>query len=487
MTVSRIHIYKLLGILLLMLPISNIYAQTAADSIWIKSFGGGDKDEASVIRQTTDHGFIFAGGLDRNHLESYDIFIVKTDSAGNIQWTRTIESSRSESALDIIQTVDSGYALVGYQEQEAAGNNDVYFIKLNADGDTLWSHTYGGYETDAARSVVQTKDYGYAITGRTDSQGAGGSDIYLIKTDSSGRMQWSRTIGGSGNEWANVVRQTPDHGYILAGETDSNNGRSFNIYVVRTDSSGNPLWWNSRGMLHDEEAYDVQLTPDSGFIVAGHSSSTSVRGDQLYLLKYDRTGELLWSNGFDYDYSYLNHVMVRVMKEGYLLTAYRFSFGSGDRKAVLMRIDDSGELFWNKIYNGEGGRGSRNIGGYWISAASASIGRGLHDYNEPEYIPDSTTFSFSPAVPMPRTHLSSDETYRFYPITTLTFCLEHITPVEMTLQSVTDNTSVSLLNCRSEPGRHTFLLDSRSLPPGVYLLHFKSDQYSTTRKILILR
>ena len=217
MLCSRIHIFRLLGILLLLLPSAFLYAQTAADSVWIKSFGGGKKDEASVIRQTTDHGFILAGGLDRNRLESYEISVIKTDSAGNIQWTRTIESPRSESAFDIIQTVDSGYALVGYLEQDVAGNNDVYFVKMNATGDTLWSRTYGGSESDAARSVIQTKDYGYAIAGRTDSQGAGGSDIYLIKTDSSGRMQWSRTIGGSGNEWANAVRQTPDGGYILAG------------------------------------------------------------------------------------------------------------------------------------------------------------------------------------------------------------------------------------------------------------------------------
>ena len=271
------------------------------------------------------------------------------------------------------------------------------------------------------------------------------------------------------------------------GETDSNDRQGFDVYVVRTDSSGYPLWWKSHGMLHEEEAYDVQLTPDSCFVVAGHTTSTSVRGDQLYLLKYDRKGELLWSNGFDYDFSYLPHVMVRVMKEGYLLTAYSFSFGNGRREAVLMRIDDSGELFWNKIYNGEGGRGSRNIGGYWISASSASIGSGLHDYFAEEYIPDSTTFSFTPAVPMPHVQVSTRASYQFYPITTLTYCLEHITPVEISLQSVTDNTSFSLLSSRSEPGRHTFLLDSRSLRPGVYLLRFASDQYSTTRKLLILR
>jgi len=171
-----------------------------------------------------------------------------------------------------------------------AGSGDAWLIKTDSVGNEKWSTTFGGSDWDWAWSVQQTSDGGYILAGRTYSFGAGSCDAWLIKTDSLGNEEWSRTFGGSDVEGAWSVHQTSDGGYILAGYTGSFGAGSSDAWLIKTDSLGNEEWSRTFGGSHFEHAYSVQQTSDRGYIMAGYTDSFGPGGFDAWLIKTDSLG-----------------------------------------------------------------------------------------------------------------------------------------------------------------------------------------------------
>jgi hypothetical protein len=186
-------------------------------------------------------------------------------------WSQTYGGSDDDYAYSVLQTSDGGYALAGYTDSSGAGGFDFYLIKSNSAGSTNWTKTYGGAGDDLAYSLIQTSDGGYALAGYTSSSGAGYYDFYLVKTDLSGNLQWSKTYGGAGDDEAHSVIQTSDGGYALAGWTDSFGGSGYDFYLVKTDPSGSMLWNRTYGVAGNNEAYSVIQTADGGYALAGYT------------------------------------------------------------------------------------------------------------------------------------------------------------------------------------------------------------------------
>jgi hypothetical protein len=174
------------------------------------------------------------------------IYLASIASA-QTSWWRTYGGTISDWGLSVQQTTDGGYIVAGYAASFGAGNADVYLIKTNAQGDTLWARTFGGNSDDWGRSVQQTADSGYIVVGHSMSVGVGGDDVYLIKTNSSGDTLWTRTYGGTSRDDGYSVRQTADGGYILAGCTYSFGAGYADVYLIRTNPSGDELWTRTYG------------------------------------------------------------------------------------------------------------------------------------------------------------------------------------------------------------------------------------------------
>jgi hypothetical protein len=168
-----------------------------------------------------------------------DIFLIKTDASGNVQWAKTYGGTSADEAFSVQQTSDGGYIVVGLTNSFGAGTEDIFLIKTDASGNLQWAKTYGGAIGDRALSVQQTSDGGYIVAGLTNSFGAGGLDIFLIKTDASGNVQWAKTYGGTDWEDAFSVQQTSDGGYIVAGRTWSFGAGGSDIFLIKTDANGN--------------------------------------------------------------------------------------------------------------------------------------------------------------------------------------------------------------------------------------------------------
>tara|TARA_B110000908_G_C10182884_1_gene416563 strand:+ start:29 stop:1306 length:1278 start_codon:yes stop_codon:yes gene_type:complete len=223
-------------------------------------------------QQTTDGGYIFAGHTDSLGSGNTTAFLNKTDGNGIDQWYKTFGGSNWElsSAKSVQQTNDGGYVITGTKTSLANGDEDVFIIKINANGNTQWRNAFGGTNDDEGHSVQQTTDGGYIITGFTKSFGNLDRDVFLIKTDGLGIEQWSRTLGGTAGDYGYSVQQTTDGGYIIAGQTGSFGSGDGDVYLIKTDGNGIGQWYKTFGGTDTNEyATSVQQTTDGGYVITG--------------------------------------------------------------------------------------------------------------------------------------------------------------------------------------------------------------------------
>jgi hypothetical protein len=312
------------------------------NKIWAKIYGGASDDTAFSVQQTSDGGYMLAGVTRSFGAGGYDALLIKTDANGNVQWAKTYGGTSGDYAYSVQQTSDGGYIVVGYTNSFGAGGYDIFLIKTDASGNVQWAKTYGGTGDDRAYSVQQTSDGGYIVAGRTYSFGAGG-DIFLIKTDASGNVQWAKTYGGIYWDYAYSVQQTSDGGYIVAGTTWSFGAGSYDIFLIKTDASGNVQWAKTYGGGDYDDASSVQQTSDGGYIVAGYTQSFGAGDYDIFLIKTDANGNISWAKtygGTDYDWAYS---VQQTSDGGYIVAGYTASFGAfGD--IFLIKTDANGNI-----------------------------------------------------------------------------------------------------------------------------------------------
>jgi len=216
-----------------------LFTQYAYAITFAKTYGGTSDDMARFVQQTSDGGYIVVG--ETNSFGELDIFLIKTDAKGNVQWAKTYGGIGSEWASSVRQTADGGYIVAGTTTSFSAGESDIFLIKTDAKGNIQWAKTYGGATDDRAFSVQQTSDGGYIVAGLTSSFGTGDWNIFLIKTDAKGNIQWAKTYGETDtiDRGAFSVQQTSDGGYILAGTTISFGAGEHDIFLIKTNARGN--------------------------------------------------------------------------------------------------------------------------------------------------------------------------------------------------------------------------------------------------------
>ncbi len=303
-----------------------------------KVFGGTGNEFSSSVKQVTDGGFIFTGYTTSSGAGNKDVWLVKTDSHGNLEWSKTFGGLDDDAGKSVAETKDGGFIITGYTRSFGAGLRDLWLIKTDAFGNHEWDRTFGGSDNDGGESVKQTFDSGFIIAGYTKSFGAGSSDLWLIKTDAFGNHEWDYTFGGTKDDIGYDVEITPEGAYVITGSTKSFSANHRDVWVVKTSSDGIEEWSRTYGDSYENFGYSIQQTKDGGFIIGG-TADPGV--PEPLLLKISDSGSLLWLKKFPCGYGH-GHRACEAADGGYLLV------GQNQATMFLAKTDVDGEVLWEK-------------------------------------------------------------------------------------------------------------------------------------------
>ena len=235
-----------------------------------ETYGGTKAEAAYEVKRTDDGGYIIAGeSLSYGAGAGFsDFYLVKVASDGANQWAKTFGTSKTDEGRSVQQTNDGGYVVCGSTSSFGTAPGDCYLVKTSSNGDFQWSKTYGGTNDESATSINLTSDGGYVMTGWTTSFCLGTGDMYVIKTSSDGTPEWLRNYGGTGLEYGESIQQTIDGGYIICGWTKSFGAGGNDVYLVKTASDGALQWAKTYGGTSGDSGRSIQITSDGGFIIA---------------------------------------------------------------------------------------------------------------------------------------------------------------------------------------------------------------------------
>ncbi len=310
------------------------------DIVWTRRVGGSEVEWNHGAIVTSDGGYVMVG-YTQSFGTARDVYVVKLDNNGNVQWTKVIGGSDTEEGYSVVQVEDGGYIVVGYTQSFGFGYQDMYIIKLSANGDLEWSKVVGSYSNDYAYSITEARDGNYVIAGYTMAFGS--FDIYVMKIDLNGNVKWSKTIGGSSGDYARSITSTNDGGFIIAGYTFSFGSGSSDVYIIKLDSIGNIEWSKVIGGSGSDVGNFVNHTVDSGYAIAGATSSFGSNQD-VYVLKLDKNGNLQWTKvlgGFNNDWGYF---ITQLVDGSYAVAGTTSSFGSQLFNIYALKISVNGAM-----------------------------------------------------------------------------------------------------------------------------------------------
>lgn len=349
------------------------------DEEWNKTFGE-DYTSGTSLAQTSDGGFIITGTIFTSRC--FDVLLLKTNETGDYEWQKTFSrhspgEPNIEVGYSIKQTDDDGYIITGITNDRGV---DIWLIKTDEQGNEQWNYTFGGTESEVGYSVQQTIDRGFIVCGYSESYGTGNHDVWLVKTDINGVEEWNKTFGGIGHDFGNSIHVTNDGGYIITGSTDSYGAGETDAWVIKTDTSGNEEWNKTYGGTEDDTAHSVDQTADGGYIVAGSSYSSYQDGD-FWLIKIDSNGIEQWNTthgGIHYDFA---KSVQETSDGGYIATGWTQSYGAGDWDIWLIKTDNEGNEQWNLTFGGTATDLGESVqqtidGGYILTGLTDSYGNG---------------------------------------------------------------------------------------------------------------
>jgi hypothetical protein len=403
-------------VLLILSGIITVFGQGYEE--WSKDIGGEDTEHFKAIQETSDNGFIVVGYVEPWTRDDHDLYIVKTDHEGTPTWSQIYGDMSDDDAYDVIETND-GYLVVGETKSYGAGLSDLWIIKTDQEGEIIWEKILGGEKVDAAYSVIQNNDE-YIIAGSTASYGNGSKDVWVLKTNDNEEILWNITIGGSKSDKANEIIATSDGGYLIVGETSSYGAGWVDIWLIKLNDDGSVAWNKTYGGSVNDFGKSVKET-SSGFIIAGNSDSFDDNLIEGYIINLDTDGNIIWEKTYGGSSDDLAESIEFYIDDGYLITGYTTSTGTGESDIWLFSVSPEGELIEESFYGGSMRDRIYEIqktsdGGYILVGFTWSYGPAGNGYlikitmEEPEPISETDTTDTTETEESSETTDTTDET-----------------------------------------------------------------------------
>jgi len=444
--------------IVLVVAIERVYPQPIIE--WTRIYGGdNERDSGNSVKQTFDGGYIIAGEKSNPYINYSKIYLIKTDSNGDSLWTRLYDGS---DCYSVQQTFDSGYILVGSK-----------VIKTDSLGNIQWENVYS---SPKIYSIQQTADGGYILAGTG-----------LIKIDESGSIQWENTYFGL----ALSVQQTSDGDYVCTGIDGFPNSR--NIYLLKTNSTGNTTWLTSFAKGQTNVGRSAQQTSDAGYIIAGYTRGQNTDYEDAYLIKTDSLGNKQWEKTFSArkyreDRAY---AVQQTSDGGYILAGETSDYMSYEDYYII-KTDAFGEIIWTNTYSQAQYQRARSIqqtadGGYIIVGESGSdydhfdiymikLGADISDVDDDYVKQDQIKCTLFQNYPNP-----------FNADTAIKFDLPTAKNVNLSIYNISGQLVETLVDDYLQPGIYTKKWNAGHLNSGIYFIRLAGDGYSFVRKCSIVK
>lgn len=310
-----------------------------------------DQDGFDVI-PAGDGGYIIAGFTTNDIFNDMDVIIYKTNSTGTVQWTKTYGGSLPDCANSILKASDGNFFVLGYSQSHGGGDYDIYLLKINASGDTLWTKTYGSYGNDQGKEIVATADGNYIIVGGTNGLATSNYNAWLIKINIDGDIIWDKQYGGGALETGYSVKQCNDGGFIMLGQTYSYGHGDSDAYVVKTNSSGDTLWTKTFGGAHyDEGAFTLENT-DGSLMFVVRDSSDGFGDVDIRIVKTTSSGSVIWDRNYGGDKKDTGKMIQATSDGNYIVAGHSRSFGWVNPDMWLLKLNQQGDTIWTRNYGG---------------------------------------------------------------------------------------------------------------------------------------
>ncbi|MFO7791042.1 MAG: hypothetical protein R6V32_10780, partial [Bacteroidales bacterium] len=348
----------------------NLMAQPTVQ--FTKTYGGSQSESLNTVRQMPDDGYIIAGNTNSFGHGNTDIYLVRTDVYGDTLWTKTFGGSELDRIMWTMNnslqiTSDGGFIIVGGTKSFGGNDYDVYMVKTDAEGNLQWQKYFGGNSKDYADAVQQTNDGGYIISAMSFSFSDRYNDVWLIKTDSLGNLEWQKNYNMNGWEEPFCIQQTEDKGYLITGITHPN------VFLMKTDSLGNEEW---NKQLFGGKGFSIEPTSDGGYIVCGRTWTDA------FLAKTNELGDTLWTKIYPGPGANFTYSVTETNDGGYMAVGETNASGSWD--AYFIRTDEYGDTLWTHTMGGPGNEWLQSVqstsdGGYATVGLTSSYGAGQQD------------------------------------------------------------------------------------------------------------
>lgn len=312
-----------------------------------KYFGGSEDDEANAL--IIDGQSIYAYGTTKSFGDlNGDHYLIKTDFDGDLLLEKHFDFGGMEKGQSLIKTADGNLLLLGTTRSGFGGTLDIQLIKVNLEGELIWEKTYGGTEHESAGNLIETSQSEICIVGGTSSFGAGAKDMYIIWLDQSGNILREKTFGGALTEGFVDVMEIEDQSIMAYGYTYSFGVEDRDLMLYKLNNQGDSLWAKTYGGSGYEESQDFERSETGGFVLAGHTSSTDP-DHNMYGLKLDANGEVIWEQEFGGDAHDGGQALLIDPNGNYVFVARSLSFNEGKRKIYMVVTSPDGTIISTEI------------------------------------------------------------------------------------------------------------------------------------------
>jgi hypothetical protein len=468
-------------------------------------FGGPNGDGAGSVRITSDGGYIIAGSTTRVDQEYSDATLIKTDAYGQIEWSQWYgEEEWSEGFAEVVPTDDGGYIAVGsHQNSQAKDEPNVFVVRTDANGKLLWQKSFGRtpFKPDSGSDLIPTGDGGYLIAGRSTT--AQDENAYIIKIDANGNLLWDKVYGGSAGENAASIKATGDGGYIFLGSTSSYKSGGtgdYDFYLVKIDAAGNVIWEKNYGGSDWDRGVSVIVTNDGGYLMAGWTASPefgAVARD-ICLIKIDASGNKQWQKLFGWEHQDEAAELIATADGGYLVVGsseryYDAPLETWRPDVYIIKTDAAGNEEWSKTYGGLHNEGAScvrqvNDGGFIVSGGTSSYSKDSDVY----LLKIGRHGGFSPVSgqrPLSPQGFRLEQNYPnpFNGTTSIRYQLPQKTNIRITIYNIHGQVVRTLIHDFQPAGSYIIKFDADALPSGLYFYQLNTDDFSETKRMLLLK